>query len=88
MVLRDSIKMSDSEKIFGKAYNNSIIDIVMLLIKNIYIYKNRQKGKVTNMAGIKYELSVQFQYAQYNAEMQGKLPIFEQNGQIVIHISR
>ena len=30
MVLRDNIKISDSEKIFGTAYKNSIIDTVIL----------------------------------------------------------
>ena len=43
MVLRDNIKISDSEKIFGTAYKNSIIDSVILLTKK-KIYKNRQKG--------------------------------------------
>ena len=51
MVLKDKIKISDSERIFGTAYNNSIIDTVMLLTKK-KIYKNRQKGKVTNIAEI------------------------------------
>ena len=41
-------------------------------------YKNRQRGKVTNNAEIKYELSVQLRYEQYCAEIEGKLPIFEQ----------
>ena len=63
MVLNDNIKISDSEKIFGTAYKNSIIDAVILLTKK-KIYKNRQKGKVTNVAEIKYELSVQLQYEQ------------------------
>ena len=76
MVLRDSIKIADSEKVFGTAYKNSIIDTVILLTKR-KIYKNRQNGKVTNIAEIKHELSVQLQYEQYYAEIEGKLPIFE-----------
>ena len=44
MVLGDNIKISDSEKISRTAYKNSIIDTVILL---------------TNIAEIKYELSVQ-----------------------------
>ena len=36
------------------------------------------KGKVTNIAEFKYELSVQLQYEQYYAEIKGKLPIFEE----------
>ena len=39
MVLRDDINISDSEKIFGTAYKNSIMDIVILLTKK-KIYKN------------------------------------------------
>ena len=77
MVLRDNIKISDTEKIFGTAYKNSIIDTVISLTKK-KIYKNRQKSKVTNIAEIKYELSVQLHYEQYYAEIEGKLPIFEQ----------
>ena len=77
MVLRDNIKISDSEKIFGTAYKNSIIDSVTLLTKK-KIYKDRQKGKVTYIAEIKHDLSVQLQYEQYYAEIEGKLPIFEQ----------
>ena len=63
MVLRDNIKISDSEKIFGTAYKNSISDTVILLTKK-KIYKNTQKSKVTIIAEIKYELSVQLQYEQ------------------------
>ena len=40
MVLRDNIKIADSEKIFGTACKNSIIDTVILLTKR-KIYKNR-----------------------------------------------
>ena len=79
MVLRDNIKISYSEKIIGTAYKNSIIDTVILLTKK-KIYKKRQKGKVTIITEIKYELSVQLQYEQYYAEIEGKLLIFEQNG--------
>ena len=61
MVLKYKIKISDSEEIFDTVYTNSIIDTVILLTKK-KIYKNRQKGKVTNTAEIKYELSVQLQY--------------------------
>ena len=50
----------------------------MILLTKKKIYKNRQKGKVTNIAEIKYKLSVQLQYEQYYAEIEGKLPIFEQ----------
>ena len=53
MVLRDNIRISDSEKYFGTVYKNSIIDTVILLT-NKKIYKNRQKGKVANIAEIKY----------------------------------
>ena len=56
MVFRDDIKISDSENIWY-----SIIDTVILLTK-IQIYVNRQKVKVTNIAEIKYELSVQLWY--------------------------
>ena len=77
MVLKDKIKISDSEKEFGTACKNSIIDTVILLAKK-KIYKNRQKGKVTNIVEIKYERSVQLQHQQYYAEIEGKLPIFEQ----------
>ena len=76
-VLKDNIKISDSEKIFGTAYKNLITDTVILLTKK-RIYKNRQKGKVTNVAEIKYELSVLLRYEQYYTELEGKLPIFEQ----------
>ena len=45
MVLKDKIKISDSEKIFGTANKTSVrIDTVILLTKK-KIYKNRQKGK-------------------------------------------
>ena len=47
---------------------NSIIDTVILLTKKKR-HENRQKGKVTNIAEIKSELSVQLHYEQYNAEM-------------------
>ena len=70
---------------FGTAYKDSIIDTVMLLTKE-NIYKNRQKGKVTNIAEIKYELSVKFQYEQLYAGIEGKLPIFEQKWSDLIHI--
>ena len=58
------------KKIFGTAYKNSIIYTMILLIEK-KIYKNRQKGKVTNIAEIKYELSVQLHYEQYRAEIEG-----------------
>ena len=82
MVLRDNIKISDSEKIFGTAYKNSIIDTVILLT-NKKIYKNRQKGKVANIAEIKYKLSVQLQYEQYYAGIEGKLPELTKKGLIL-----
>ena len=40
MVLKCKIKISDSEKIFGTAYKNSIIDTVILLTK-----KRKKKEK-------------------------------------------
>ena len=52
---------------FGTAYKNSINDTMILMTKK-KIYKNRQKGKVTNLTQIKYELSVQLQYEQKYAE--------------------
>ena len=48
--------------------------------------KNRQRGEVTNIVEIKYELSVQLEYEQYYAEIEGKLPIFEQKWLDLIHI--
>ena len=60
MVLKYTIKISDSEKIFGSAYKNCMIDTVILLTKK-KIYKSGQKGKVTNIAELKYELLVQLQ---------------------------
>ena len=75
MVLKDNI--SDFKKICGTAYKNSINDTVILLTKK-RIYKHRQKAKVTDIAEIKYELSVQLQYEQCYAEIEGKLLIFEQ----------
>ena len=77
MVLRDNIKISDSEFFFGTSYKKLIIDTVILLTKK-KIYKNIQRGKVSNIAEIKYELSVELRYEQYYAEIEGKLPIFEQ----------
>ena len=57
MVLRDIIKISDSEKIFGTLYKNSIIDTVILLTKKkILVYKNKQNGKLTNVAEIKHTI--------------------------------
>ena len=40
----------------------------MILLTKKKMCKNRQKGKVTNITEIKYELSVQLQYEQYYAE--------------------
>ena len=54
-----------------------MIDTVILLTKK-KICKNRPNGKVTHIAEIKHELSVQLHYEQYYAEIEGKLPIFEQ----------
>ena len=70
MVLRDNIKISNSEKKFGTAYRNSIIDTMILLTKK-KMYENGQKGKMTYIAEIKYELSVQLQYEQHYAEIEG-----------------
>ena len=64
MVLKDKIIISNLEKILATA--------------SIWNYKNRQKGKVTNIAEIRYKLSMQLQYEQYYAEIKGRLPIFEQ----------
>ena len=75
MVLKYKIKISDSEKIFATAHNNFIIDTVILMTKK-KIYQNRPKGKVADIAEIRYELSAQLQYEQYYAEIEGKLPIF------------
>ena len=58
----------------------------MILLTKKKIYKNRQKGKVTNIAEIKYELSVQLQYEQYNVKIEGKLPTFEPKWSDLIHI--
>ena len=60
----------------------------MILFTKKKIYKNRQKGKVTTIAEIKYELSVQLHYEQYYAEIKGKLPIFEQKWLDLIQILR
>ena len=68
MVLRDDIKFQIPKQIVGTACKNSIFDTVILLTKK-KMYKNRQQGKVTNIAEIKYELSVQLQYEQYYAEI-------------------
>ena len=50
------------------------------------IFKNRQKGKVINITEIKYELSVQLHYERYYADIEGKLPIFEQKWLDLIQI--
>ena len=50
------------------------------------MYKDRQKDNVTGIAEIKYEPSVQLHYEQYHAEIEGKLPIFEQKWSDLIHI--
>ena len=84
MVVKDKIKILDPEKIFATAYKNSIIVTVIILTKKCT--KSRRKGKVTNIAEIKYELSVQLQHEQYYAEIEGKLPIFEQKWLDLIHI--
>ena len=59
MVLKDKIKISDSEKIFGGAYKNSIFYTVFFNKEKIF--KSRHKG---NFAEINYELSVQLHYEQ------------------------
>ena len=58
MVLKVENRISDSEKLFDIAYTNSIIGTVILLTKK-KLYRNRQKGKVTYIAEIKYVLSMQ-----------------------------
>ena len=84
MVLKAKINIS--EKLIATAYKNTMIDQDMvMLLTNKKKYKNRHKGTVTNIAGIKYELSVQLQYEQYYAEIGGKLPIFEQKYSELIH---
>ena len=51
------------------------------------MYKEQvERSKVINIAEIKYELSVQLQHEQYYAEIEGKLPIFEQKWLDLIHI--
>ena len=54
-----------------------MIDAVILLTKK-KIYKSRQEGYVTNIADIKYDLSVQLQYEQYYSKIEGKLQKLEQ----------
>ena len=49
-----------------------------VLLTKLKIYHNRQKGKVTNITEIKYELWVLLEYEQYHDEIERKLPIFEQ----------
>ena len=85
-VLKDEIKISDSLKKIGTAYKNSILDTVILLTKKM-LYKNRQNGKVTNIAEIRYELSVQLEYEQSYAEIEGKLPKFKQNKNFQIYFT-
>ena len=47
MVLRDDIKISDSEKIHGTAYENSTIVTVILLTKRKYIKTDRMiRGQI------------------------------------------
>ena len=59
MVLKDKIKISDSEKIFGGAYKNSIFYTVFFNKEKIF--KSRHKG---NFAEINYELSGQLHSEQ------------------------
>ena len=61
-------------------------ELIVILLTKKKIYKNRQNGKVTKIAEIKHELSVQLQYEQYYAEIAGKLPIFEQKWLDLIQI--
>ena len=71
MVLEDKIKISDSENIFGTAYKNSVNDTMISSTKE-KAYKNGQKSKVTRIAEIKHEPSLQLQYEQIYAEIKGK----------------
>ena len=58
----------------------------MILLTKKKIYKNRQKGKMKNIAEIKNELSVQLECEQYHAKIEGKPPIFEQKLSDIINI--
>ena len=78
MLLKDDIKISDSERILGTTYKNPIIYTVILLTIKKKIYQHRQKGTLTNIAEIKYESSVQLQYEEYYAGIERKTSIFEQ----------
>ena len=53
MVLRDNINISDSEKIFGTAYKNSIMDIVILLTKK----KKKTNRKVSCQISLKSNMN-------------------------------
>ena len=65
-------------------YNQNILSLILLTKKKIYI--NRQKGRVTYIAEIEYELSWQLQHEQYYAEIEGKHPILELKWSDIIHI--
>ena len=83
MVRKDKIKILDSERMFGTAFKNSSVDTVILLTKK-KICNNGQKGEVSNIEKIKYELSVQLHYEQYCVERERKLPIYYLNNFRVI----
>ena len=79
-VLRDDITISDSENIVGTAYKNNWYNDCIDEKEDI---QNRQKCKVTNIAWIKYELSVQLQYEQYHADIKvGNFQYLNVNGRI------
>ena len=82
MVLKDDIKISDSERILGTTYKNPIIYTVILLIIKKKIYKHRQKGKVTNFAEIKYDYQCSYNMKSIMPELRGKLQYLNKNGQI------
>ena len=63
MVLKDKINIFRFRtKYLVLPIKTPILTLILLTKKKIY--KNRQKGKVTNIAEIKYELSGQLQYEQ------------------------
>ena len=80
IVSKYKIKIPDSETIFGTAYKNSMIDTVILMTKRkIQIQKtNRKVIKVTNIAEIKYEVSVQLQYENILQRLRGHFQYCEQ----------
>ena len=68
------------------------MEVVHEYWKTIFRLALRKCLEVFNLWGdqvfevLRYELSVQLQYEQYYAEIEGKLPIFEQKWSDLIHI--